>query len=341
MISTQFLWMKTLLCAFLLFLLTENKPWSFGDTQVATPNVWVDWHSRGADIKRTVQYPQPPLRLGMGRGIPLTFTGASPITPGDAPRNAPDRQYAQNGFAPTDGWLVQVQRRNLPDNQGDKSYVGLPDLTQFETHRSDRFLVDIQYISAGHPFKGRRALEPHQGAHIHWDNSRNPWPKGGVAVTNYPAIYAVADGYVDRIDYSFKVGTNDRYGVSLALATNRASVYSFCYGIEPMIPEPAPDFYRRYILVSEGQRVKKGEIIAYMYLAPGAGIGSHIHFHLQAHNGGAFLAPDIFTSEIVEGFHAHWNGFGRDGATWMPACLGYRLAADENAFENQAVEVLK
>ena len=75
--------------------------------------------------------------------------------------------------------------------------------------------MDLQYVSAGHPFKGRRALQPHQGAHIHWDNSTDAWPKGGVGVTNYPAIYAVADGYVDRIDYSFKVGTNDRDGATL------------------------------------------------------------------------------------------------------------------------------
>jgi hypothetical protein len=151
----------------------------------------------------------------------------------------------------------------------------------------------------------------------------------------------VADGYVDRVDYLFKVGTNDRYGVSVALAKDGATVYSFCAGIEPMIPEPAPNFYRRYILVSQGQRVKKGDIIAYMYLPPGAGIGSHIHFHLQARRGGAFLAPAIFSGEVVEGFHARWNGFGRDGTTLMPACMGYLLDADENPFGNGAVDVLK
>ena len=77
--------------------------------------------------------------------------------------------------------------------------------------------------------------------------------QGRLAVSNYPAIYAVADGYVDRVDYSFKVGTNDRYGVSIVFAKDKATVYSFCYGIEPMIPEPAPGFYKRYILVSEGR----------------------------------------------------------------------------------------
>jgi hypothetical protein len=240
-----------------------------------------------------------------------------------------------------DRLVAQVQRRDRANHRDDKAHAGLPDVAQFQTNRSDRFLVDLRYLSAGHPFKGRRALEPHQGAHIHWDNSANAWPRGGVAVSNYPAIYAVADGYVDRVDYSFKVGTNDRYGVSIVFAKDKTTVYSFCYGIEPMIPEPAPGFYKRYILVSEGQRVKKGDIIAYMYLASGAGIGSHIHFHLQARKGGAFLAPAIFSGEIVESFHAHWNGFARDGGTLMPVCMGYLLEADENPFESRAVDVLK
>jgi len=219
--------------------------------------------------------------------------------------------------------------------------AGLPNIAQFQTNRSDRFLVDLQYVCAGHPFKGRRAFEPHQGAHVHWDNSTNTWPKGGAAASNYPAIYAVADGYVDRVDYSFKVGTNDRYGVSIAFAKDGATVYSFCGGIEPMIPEPGPGFYRRFILVSEGQRVRKGDIIAYMYLPPGAGAGSHIHFHIQAQNGGAFMAPAIFSDDVVKGFHARWNGFGRDGATEMAACTGYLLEADENPFGTGAADVLK
>ena len=244
-------------------------------------------------------------------------------------------------WSPASRFMAQLQHRQYVTNRGDKSYPDLPNLTQFQTNRSDRFLVDIESISAGHPFKGRRALQPHQGAHLHWDNSSNAWPKGGTAVSNHPAIYAVADGIVDRIDFSFKMGTNDRYGVALAFAKNKGTVYSFCYGIEPMIPEPAPGFYRRYILVSEGQRVKKGDVLAYMYLPPGAGGGSHIHFHIQAHNGGAFLAPAVFSDKIVEDFHAHWDGFGRDGATAIPACMGYLLDADENPFETRAVDVLK
>ena len=47
-------------------------------------------------------------------------------------------------------------------------YSSLPGITKIQASRSDIFLVDVQYIDAGIPFKGRRANTPHQGAHIHF-----------------------------------------------------------------------------------------------------------------------------------------------------------------------------
>src|SRR5437870_3094116 len=94
---------------------------------------------------------------------------------------------------PASPFMAQVQLRRPVFNRNEESNPDLPIITQFQTNRSDRFLVDIEYLSAGHPFKGRRAVQPHQGAHLHWDNSGNTWPKGGIAVSNYPAIYAVVD----------------------------------------------------------------------------------------------------------------------------------------------------
>jgi hypothetical protein len=216
----------------------------------------------------------------------------------------------------------------------------LPDIAAFSSSPSDQFIVDIGYIDAGHPFKGRRATEPHQGAHVHWDNSLNLWPQGGSAPQNYPAIYAAADGIVDRIDYSFPVGANERYGIDLAIAKSGTETVNLCYSIEPMIPEPSTDFYKQFIMVSEGQEVMKGDIIAYMYLPPGAGIGSHIHFHLQQKNAGDFLAPAIFSDTLVDAFAARWGGFGLDGGAPIPSCMGYMLDADENPYGGQ-VDVLK
>ena len=217
----------------------------------------------------------------------------------------------------------------------------LPDIQKFKTDPSDRFLVDVQTITAGHPFRGRRANQPHQGAHTHWDNTANEWPKGGTSPRNYPAIYAVTDGYISRVDPKFPVGANDRYGVDLAFAEDDSTTFLFCYGIEPMVAEPSPDFYRQFIFVTPGQHVTKGDTIATMYLPPSAGIGCHIHFHVQQTGRNNFLAPAIFKSEAVDSFHARWGRFGSDGTTQVPPCMGYMLDADENPYGSGPADVLK
>ena len=42
----------------------------------------------------------------------------------------------------------------------------LPDITHFAMHKSDRFLVDMDVISAGHPYFGKNFSRPHTGCHI-------------------------------------------------------------------------------------------------------------------------------------------------------------------------------
>jgi hypothetical protein len=227
------------------------------------------------------------------------------------------------------------------ESDTDKQEKNLPDIQQFKTYPSDQFLVDIHTIDAGTPFKGRRSDTPHQGAHVHWENSTNKWPMGGTSPENYPVIYAVADGIIDRIDYNFQVGENDRYGFDLAFARTGNTVFLFCYSIEPMIPEPSVDFYKQFIRVNLGQQVKKGDTIAYMYLPPSAGIGCHIHFHLQQTNKNNFFAPAIFTNDIVDSFHEKWGEFGYDGSTPIPSCMGYMLDADENPYDDGQVDILK
>jgi hypothetical protein len=217
----------------------------------------------------------------------------------------------------------------------------LPNIQQFRTDPSDRFIVDCQTISAGHPFKGRRALTPHQGAHTHWDNTLNTWPKGGTSPNNYPAIFAAADGYISRIDYSFPVGSNDRYGFDLTFAKDNSSVFVFCYGIEPMLPEPSTDYYRQFIKVTLGQQVKKGDTIAYMYLPASAGIGCHIHFHMQQKGINNFLAPAIFSSAVVDSFYKKWGAFAKDDTIQLPSCMGYMLDADENPYGGGQKDTLK
>ncbi|MCU0605920.1 MAG: M23 family metallopeptidase [Candidatus Edwardsbacteria bacterium] len=217
----------------------------------------------------------------------------------------------------------------------------LPTIQGFRAARSDRFIVDLAAVTAGHPFKGRRANTPHQGAHVHWDNSDTAWPVGGSAPSNYPAIYAAVDGYVSRVDSTFPVGGCDRYGVEISFARNGDTTFILCYGIEPMVAEPSPGFYRQFINVALNQQVRKGDIIARMYLPPGAGIGCHIHFHVGQTVTNRFLAPAVFQPAVVDSFQARWGAFANDGAVPMPACMGYLLDADENLYEFLAVDTLK
>jgi hypothetical protein len=230
-------------------------------------------------------------------------------------------------------------------NQGQggkrKDLGALPDISVFQTHPSDRFLVDLDDFTSGHPFKGVNSLQPHAGAHINFDNSSNRWPKVGKEPASYPAICAVTDGIISRVDYRFGLpGGNDRYGVDLTFAVDaKGNKFHLCYSIEPMIPEPSEGFYRKFITVSEGQKVRKGEALAYMYCPPGVK-DTHIHFHLTVDGKKNFLAPAIFTPEVVRQFHAKWSGFGRDGETPMPPCTGYRISAEENPFGTWAKERL-
>jgi hypothetical protein len=210
----------------------------------------------------------------------------------------------------------------------------LPDISSFLTSPSDRFLVDLNEITGGHPFKGAGSPSPHAGAHVHFDNSGNRWPKGGDEPSNYPAIYAVADGTIGRLTTHFPLsGGNDRYGFDLAFAHHRSGATCwFSYSIEPMAPEPSEGFYKKFILVREGHRVRKGDVIAFLYTPPKVG-GCHVHFHLMVDGIKGFLAPAIFTPKVVQRFHDRCQGFREhNSGTSIPPYMGYRLGAEENPF---------
>jgi hypothetical protein len=220
--------------------------------------------------------------------------------------------------------------------------LDLPEISAFLTKPSDRFLVDIKEVCRGHPFLGMNSPRPHAGGHVHFDNRRKRWPKGKDEPGNYPAIYAVADGIVSRIDTHFSLGSHDRYGLDLTFARDRTgAVCRFCYSIEPMCREPSEGFYQKFLLVKEGQKVRKGDVVAHLYTPPASGDGCHIHFHLMIDGERGFLAPAIFTPEVVKAFHKQCRGFqeSNDG-TPIPACMGYRLAAEENPFRSGAKDEL-
>ncbi len=219
----------------------------------------------------------------------------------------------------------------------------LPKISTFLMRQSDRFLVDLEDISRGHPLLGVNSPHPHAGGHVHFDNSKNRWPRGKDEPANYPAIYAVADGVVGRIDDRFGLpGGNDRYGVDLIFAKDKSgAACRFCYSIEPMCPEPSKGFYKKFLLVKEGQKVRKGDVIAYLYTPPLSGDGCHIHFHLMIESKRGFLAPAIFMPEVVKAFHKQCQGFknSNDG-TPIPPCMGYHIEAEENPFGSGAKDEL-
>jgi hypothetical protein len=218
----------------------------------------------------------------------------------------------------------------------------LPDISSFLTRPSDRFLVDLDEIAGGHPFKGANSPSPHAGAHVHFDDTNDRWSKANGEPSKYPAIYAVADGTIGRLTSHFPLsGGNHRYGFDLALAKDRSGATCwFSYSIEPMAPEPSQGFYKRFILVHDGQQVRKGDLIAFLYTPSKVG-GCHIHFHLMLDGKQGFLAPAIFTQEIVKRFHDQCHGFREhnDGIP-IPPCMGYLLKAEEHPFGTGAQERL-
>jgi hypothetical protein len=218
----------------------------------------------------------------------------------------------------------------------------LPEVSAFLTKPSDRFLVDIKDVSRGHPLLGVNSPRPHGGGHVHFDNRMNHGPKGKDEPGHYPAVYAVADGVVGRIDTKFSNGENDRYGVDLIFAKDKPGANCrFCYSIEPMCPEPSEGFYKKFLLVKEGQRVHKGDVIAYLYTPPSSGDGCHIHFHLMIDGRKGFLAPAIFSPEVVKAFHKQCRGFKEmNDGTAIPPCMGYRISAEENPFGTGAKDEL-
>lgn len=221
--------------------------------------------------------------------------------------------------------------------------ASLPDIHYFQAHPTDQFIVNYDVIGSGHPYKGKGAVTPHYGGHVNFEKMYQNWPQGGAAPSNYPPIYAVADGVAGRITKSFRVGNNDRYGINIIIAKDGDANWEFEYSIEPMLPEPSPDFYLPFMLVKEGNSVKKGQVIGYMYL-PHTDNNSHIHFELINTKTQQFAAPAIFTPVVVKAFYDHWanQGFDSDGgrANPIPICMGWKLAAEENPFSTGALDCL-
>ena len=226
----------------------------------------------------------------------------------------------------------------------------LPSITSFRDKKSDQFFVDMDVVRTGHPYKGKNAKKPHTGGHIYFTPLKQSSPNNN---ESYPAIYAVADGVISRIDYSFRLRemyepalgrrvANTRYGIGLLFAQRDGHPVEMHYSIEPFIDPEDEAFYDPFILVKPGQKVRKGDVIARMYLPPNQKLAekSHIHFNLIGGANHRFMAPAIFNGSIVNRFHSTWGNRGVDGLLAIPPCMGYRLSPEENPFEEKNVDSL-
>jgi murein DD-endopeptidase MepM/ murein hydrolase activator NlpD len=222
--------------------------------------------------------------------------------------------------------------RNIPVGE-------LAKISSFAKTPSNHFLVDMDVVRSGHPYLGTNAGRPHTGCHVYFkapDKSVDPSDP-----TTYPPIYAVADGYVSRLDEYFRLRpivtfgrkvSNVRYGVTLAFAQKDNSAVTFHYSIEPMIDPRDENFYLPFLRVKVGQKVKKGDVIAYMYL-PDTRDNQNSHIHYNLIHARQFQAPAIFDQKIVDGFHARWGPRrNSDRGRLIPACMGFLLSAPENPF---------
>ena len=84
--------------------------------------------------------------------------------------------------------LVGCDQPSVQRAASQQAKADLPEISAFLTKPSDRFLVDLNEITGGHPFKGAASPSPHAGAHVHCDNTGSRYPYGNDKPRNYPAI---------------------------------------------------------------------------------------------------------------------------------------------------------
>lgn len=206
----------------------------------------------------------------------------------------------------------------------------LPKLSLFASAPSTSFLVDLEDVSHTSPFVGSNNNNPHDGAHVHFDND-GLIPDGSYP-SAYPPIYAVADGVITSIDDYETVGENYKYNIELTFAQDGGESVEFQYSIEPMIDPGNATTYQPFILVTEGQTVSQSDVIAYMLVMDGIGDGPHIHFNIMNDNTESKQAPAIFSSDIMTEFYSKLEE--------AEECMGTDLTADENPSETGAVDCL-
>ena len=247
----------------------------------------------------------------------------------------------------------------------------LPDIKEFVTNKSDRFFVDFEDIIAGHPYVGKRSPRPHNDAQVYFSNTDPRW-REATKPSDFPPLYAVADGiiemaqgngsYYNVVDHSDSDPPwwHSAYLFKLQFAQNNGNVVSFLYQMEGYVIKDDENFFRDYLLVENGQVVKKGDILGYMYVPTleemvGTMQGSsHIAFSIMEKRGTSKeqeMAPAIFTEEIVEQFSnlyrnpkEGWEStsYGNDWSRGrgLPSSMGWYIGPEEHPFGGEYLDVV-
>jgi len=212
----------------------------------------------------------------------------------------------------------------------DETLLGanLPDISSFASSPSDQFIIDsssIAHVSRAHPYKGAGTSCAHQGAHLHFMDTGFDYTVD---------MRAPADGVVLRITPCFNLGNgNDKYEVDIGIAKHNGQSLLFEFSLEPfagLLCQSNSDFYKQFILVSQGQTVQKGQVIARLNKKTGVGgDATHVHFDLQDMQSGNFHCPNIFTPAIAAQFGTLYGAETCSG-TPFPATLCYQPAAGED-----------
>ena len=232
----------------------------------------------------------------------------------------------------------------------------LPNIVDFASARSDRFLMDFPILN-GHPYPGEgdpptypKAEKPHDGIHIYPGNLNGEYSG---EPHNYPKIYAPFDGYIKAGGVTFYESPSNwsGYNIDYVFAQDDSGrEVTIDIQIEPQVYKNF-SFYLNFMVANETKVVCKGDVLAYFYLPNGAcdrvaGTPNCPPAHIHANLKNTGKAPAIWTQEVVDEFHASWNnrfsvdnlsGPGQlpwDDPSWetFPPCIGYRVAPSENPF---------
>ena len=263
------------------------------------------------------------------------------------------------------------QESSNENQNGGLTLQTLPDIKEFITYKSDRFFVDFEDIIAGHPYVGQRSPRPHNDAQVYFSNTDPRWREATKA-SDYPPLYAVADGiiqmaqgegsYYNVVDHSDSDPPwwHSSYAFKLQFAQNNGNVVSFLYQMEGYVIKDDETFFKDYLLVKNGQVVKKGDILGYMYVPTQEEMvgtmqsSSHIAFSVMEKVGSnkeQEMAPAIFTEEVVKQFSylyrnpsEGWEStsYGNDWsrARGLPDSMGWYVGPAEHPFGGEYLDVV-